>query len=346
MKKIFFLIIPFIVLTGCNYIATKSGYVTKEKLEIQLIEAQKEKAEALKTKEAEIKSGLEGVIAAKDGQIQAGANAAWASDNAFRFYEQPTRLDIIINNRVKEIMAALGVPPTLEAIKSENERLTRELDEKLTSMDQLRVDNAAKIKENEALVAQAKEKESKVTALEKARKELESAKNQEIEDIQDKLIEEGNRLIIKEKENSKKKQYIEANKRLIMSICGLVALASLAGAIFSPLFKKELGILSGVTGAVAIAIPFVEPLHIGIVVTLVFLYILYKMERKGAVSLKTNENLINAIQTIKENKPDLYKKELKPELLEWNTKYKGSEKIEDEQVSKNIESILKEYERK
>jgi hypothetical protein len=42
----------------------------------------------------------------------------------------------------------------------------------------------------------------------------------------------------------------------------------------------------------------------------------------------------------------LYKKELKPELLEWNTKYKGSEKIEDEQVSKNIESILKEYERK
>jgi hypothetical protein len=70
------------------------------------------------------------------------------------------------------------------------------------------------------------------------------------------------------------------------------------------------------------------------------------MERKGAVSLKTNENLINAIQTIKENKPDLYKKELKPELLEWNTKYKGSEKIEDEQVSKNIESILKEYERK
>jgi CHASE3 domain sensor protein len=243
-------------------------------------------------------------------------------------------------------MSALGVSPTLEAIKEENDRLAKELDEKLTSIEQLKQDHVLKIKENESLSLKTKEKEMEVKRLQEEKNAIERAKNDDIQKIQDKLNEKNNLIIEKEKENSKTKQYIEANKRLIMSICGLISLGALAGAIFSPLFKKEFGILSVITGGVAVAIPFIEPLHVGIVALLVLMYVFYKMERKSAISLKTNENLVNAIQDIKDKAPSLYKKRIKPTISEWNKKYKGEEKVDDEGVKSNIDLILKDYERK
>jgi hypothetical protein len=344
--KFIFILFFLFGFSGCSTIAERAGYIEKAKLEQTIAQLTQEREVALNNKESEIKAELNRVISSKDSQLQSASNSLYATSLVKPYFKDETRPLVILFNRIDEAKAALGVGPTIEAMRAEQERLVRELDETLTSMEELKGAHDAKVKENESLVAQTLEKEAAVKRLEEEKEVIERAANEEIQKIQGELNDKNNELIAKERENSKITQYIEANKRLIMSVCGLVALGSLAGAIFSPLFKKELGIFAGVTGAIAISVPFVQPLHIGIVFALVLIYVFVKIERKGAVSLKTNENLINAIQSIKENKPDLYDAEIKPELTEWNKTYRGDEKIEDKVVTKHIDDILRDYERK
>ena len=76
-------------------------------------------------------------------------------------------------------------------------------------------------------------------------------------------------------------------------------------------------------------------------------YVAFLLIRKHSISHKTNENLINAVQEIKDLKPNLYKDEIKPLLDEWNKKYlSDGTKIDDKAVVKYIDEILRDYEKK
>jgi hypothetical protein len=322
------------------------GYVKKDVIQEEINKIQANNKIALDKKEIEIKESLNNVILNKNNQLQSAANSVWAADNAFKFYKIPTRLDIIVNNRVKEALASLGLGPTLEAVNQENIRLTRELDEKVTSLDDLKKTNDKIIKKNAELVAASKEKEELVKKIEAEKSEIERAGNEKLFNKQQELNNINDKLIDKEKSNAEDKKYIESNKKLIMTTLGICSLAGLLVAIYLPLFRKESGYFSAITGAIALAIPFIQPLHINIILLCGLAYVAYLIIIRHTVSNKTNENLINALQDIKDDKPDLYN-ELKPVLSEWNTKYqKDGTKVDDLSVIKHIDEILKDYQRK
>jgi len=342
---IFLLIALF--LTGCVSSLDKFGYIPKTNLEKEIAELKVTNAKDLQLKQAELKKSLEEVITAKNNQIQEASNSAWAADNAFRFYKAPERLDLIINNRVKESLAALGLGPTLEAVQAENIRLAEELDESKISLDQLKVNHQAKIAENAALVAATKQHELIVARLEREKIDIERAGLEKLIGKQDELNAANNIIIEKEKENSENKKYIEANKTRISIASGLLAIACVAGAFFSPIFKDKLALGAALFGAISVGIIFLAPWHVAVFFGVIFIGAGAWFLRKHFISNKTNENLINVFQNIKENASDIYKIHVKPELEEWNKKYtKTGEKVEDKVVTAHIEEILKDYERK
>lgn len=346
MNKVI-LIFSLLFLTGCQTTFDKVGYVKKDKLIEQIEQVKADNLKALAEKEREIKNALESVIEGKNAQLQSAANSVWAADNAFRFYKAPERLDIIINNRVTEALAALGLGPTLEAVQLENTRLTKELDEKLTSLEDLRNTNEEIKKENTELVIETESQLARVAELEKEKEKIKQDGIDKLLLKQDELNRLNDKIINAEKQSSEDKKYIEKNKRLIMGTLGLLSIAALFIAIYIPVYRKESGYFAAITGGVAIAIPFLQSWHVNIALLIGLAYIAYLIIRKQVISHKTNENLVNFVQDVKESKPDLYKNELKPLLGEWNTKYlKDGSKVEDKKITEHIEEILKDYERK
>jgi hypothetical protein len=341
------ILLSFALLTGgCQSFLDKAGYVKRDAVQEEINKIQAINKIALEKKEAEIKGSINDVIINKDNQLQSAANSVWAADNAFKFYQSPARLDIIINNRIKEALASLGLGPTLEAVNQENIRLTRELDEKLTSLEDLKKTNEEIIKKNAELVAATKEKEELVKKIEAEKIEMQRAGNERLFDKQQELNTLNNKLIDQEKANAQDKKYIESNKRLIIITLGICSIIGLFVAIYLPVFRKESGYFAAITGGIALGVPFIQPLHINIILLCGLAYVAFLIIKKHNTSHKTNENLVNALQDVKDDKPELYN-QLKPILSEWNTKYsKNGKKVEDPTVIKHIEQILKDYERK
>lgn len=347
MRFTLLILFTALFLTGCVSSLDRLGYTPKSNLEREIAALKVANENDLRVKQAELKTALQEVISGKDAQIQRGANAAYAANYAFNFYPKPSRLDIIINNRVQEFMAAMGVAPTLEAVKEENARLKVELDETLTSIEELRATSEAKIKENEQLVSATQAFELKVAQLEEEKIKIERAGLEKLILKQDELNAANDVIIAKEKENAESRKYIEANKLRISIAAGLIAVACVAGAFFSPIFKDKLALGAALFGAISVSVIFLEPWHVGLFFAITFIGGGAWFLRKHFVSNKTNENLVNAVQSIKDESGHIYEAYIKPQLTEWNTKYlKSGEKVEHKAVVDHVEEILKDFERK
>jgi membrane protein implicated in regulation of membrane protease activity len=347
MRITFLILFAALFLTGCVSSLDRLGYTPKSNLEREIATLRANNVEAIKVKEAELKVALGEVIAGKDAQISRASDSLYGATLVRPYFKEETRPLLIVYARIEEAKAALGVGPTLKGMQEEQARLFKELDETLTTLDQLRVTSEAKIKENEQLVSATQAFERKVAQLEEEKIKIEREGLEKLIVKQDELNAANNVIIAKEKENAESRKYIEANKLRISIASGLLAVACVAGAFFSPIFKDKLALGAGLFGAISVGILFIEPWHVACAFGLIFLVALTWFLRKHFISHKTNENLINAIQSIKDKGGNIYETHIKPELSEWNTKYlKSGDKIEDKTVTGHIDEILKDYERK
>jgi hypothetical protein len=338
------------MLSSCNSI---TAYLTREYLKKDVVENQikvleSKHKEEVDAKVKDVQAKLEKTITAQDNQLQEGANKLYGANEAFKFYQLPTRLDLIINNRVVEAQAAIGKSPTYEAIKAENQRLKDELDEKKTSLETLRD------KHNQVLAENTKLSE----AATQAKKEVEAAKAEWLKTEQKyisdatlldaKLKDANNKIAAGLKEKADNKEAVERMKTKLMVGCGIIAVLAMAAAIYSPVGKRGLIIISAVLGTVTACIPFIEPWMIWMVALSVFAIFavlvgafLYRYNKAE----KTADNLINHIQDVKEKiiQDPTTKEALKKNLTQWNTEYAKSGSISDKGVEKFIEERLKEY---
>lgn len=341
------MIFTLTLLPACSTIQSllyNSGYtkISDAENKIKTLEEKHKQEVAEKVKDVQTK--LEKTIEAQDNQLQEGANKLYGANEAFKFYKNPERLDLIINNRVIEAQVAIGKSPTYKAVKEENERLKKELDEKLTSLDDLRK------KHNEVVAENAQLAETTV----KAKKEVELAKaewlrteQKYISDsaaLQNKLKEATDKIIQMEKERGDNAASIERMKTKLMIGCGIAAALCVIGTLYSPVGKGSLALGAAIFGGAAAAIPFIEgwmillaTLLVALIITIIFLY-------KHHVADKTADNLVNHIQDMKENPniPDDVKKMFKESLSQWNSKYvDGKSTTTDVSVENYIKSKLK-----
>ena len=323
-----------------------SGYTKKSDVENQIRSLEEKHKQEVSEKVKDVQTKLEKTIESQDNQLQEGANKLYGANEAFKFYKNPERLDLIINNRVTEAQAAIGKQPTYKAVQEENERLKKELDEKLTSLDDLRK------KHNEIIAENIKLSEATSTAkqeVEKAKAEWLKIEQKYISDstlLQNRLKQANDKIIQMEKEKGDNAVAIERMKTKLMIGCGIAAAICVIGTIYSPVGKGSLAIAAAVFGGAAAAIPFIEGwmiligvLIVALIITAIFLY-------KHHVADKTSDNLINHIQDMKENSniSDDVKKMLKESLSQWNSKYAdGKSTTTDISVEIYIKSKLKNH---
>jgi len=343
------LVFIILLLSGCESVWLGKSYVRKDRVVASISELKAQQANVLDAKEREIKSELNLVINGKMAQIQRAANSLYSADIAFGFYKEPTRLDNIIHNRVLESSAALGVGPTLEAIKEENMRLKIELDENLTSIEQLRTTHEAKIKENSALVELTKKHELAVIALEKEKVKIKDEFTAQIDKKQEELNRINDQLLVSERKSSDERKIFEKNKKIIASITSILAIACIVGSFYSPIGKDKLAMGAGLFGLISIGIMLVAPIHVAIFFGIVSLVGgIWAIKHFGLLD-RTNSNLIGFIQHKRDSDPELYENKFKEDLAEWNSKYKKVkgkiEKVKDAAVEKYIEGKLIEKEK-
>lgn len=264
------------------------------------------------------------------------------------------RLWTIVDYRLNTA-ASYAPPPSREALENMAKTLREELDTAKTSNEELSLKYKQEIDKANVAVLEEKKRADEVAAKQKELGELKEKHSNELVAAQNKAITEQNLAIseVEQRKDNEARAAIEKNKRLIMITCGSLSLIGLAAAIWLPVFKREAAWFAGITGGVALLVPFLQPIHLNIIFGLGILYVLFLAVRKHLNSEKdkelaqrTNNNLINFVQDVKETKPETYE-EIKPLLEERNTKYvNGNEKVEDTEVVNHIDGVLRDYERK
>lgn len=338
----------FLILTGCNTVQglLYKEYTKKSDAEKQISDLKERHRAEVDLKVREVQVGLEKTIQAQDNQLQAGANKLYGANEAFKFYANPTRLDLIINNRVTEAQAALGKQPTYQAIKEENQRLKEELDEKKTSLEDLKAKHNQALAENTVLSEKTNQIKKEVEIAKAEWLKTEQKYISESSVLQSTLNAANDKIINLEKQRADNQAAIERMKTKLMIGCGIAAALCVLATIYSPVGKRSLAIASVVFGGASAAIPFIEGWMILIgaiaiisIITVIFLYNHY-------VADKTTDNLINHIQDLKEDPtiPENLKSHIKNSLAKWNSKYvDGKTTAEDVSVEKYIKSKLKDY---
>jgi len=109
-------------------------------------------------------------------------------------------------------------------------------------------------------------------------------------------------------------------KTKLMIACGAAAVLCLLGAIYSPVSKGTLGLLSAVFGGATVAIPFIEGWMVLVAVLGLLAVAIGKFLYDHNIATNVNKNLIGAVQDTKEKDPETYAK-LQPTLQSWNTTY-------------------------
>ena len=336
------------MLVGCNTLHNMiyKDYSKKTDVQQEIRSLENKHRDDVSAKVKDVQSKLENTIKVQDGQLQEGANKLYGANETFKYYTQPTRLDIMINNRVAEAWAAMGKYPSYQTIQLENERIRKELDEKTTSLGQLMKEHDRIMSENKSLAESSDKSKKEVEVAKQELLGINSKYQSESTQLQSKLNEVNDKIQQKQQEVVNNKEAVERMKTKLMIGCGIAAALCIIGAVYSPVGKGSLAMCAAVFGGAATAMPYIEGWMIMVVVLIIAAIISVVFLYKHHIADKTTDNLINHIQDIKENPdiPDNVKNIIKESLTQWNGKYVGDKNTHaDGAVEKYIKSKLKDY---
>lgn len=332
--------------------ADLSAYVEKTKVEKEIETLRAEFATKLQESNAAILAQKDAVIAAKNAQIQAVADAFYAQSLVFRAILEPTRTDLILTNLAEEGWLAVDhLLPTYEQMMKINARIARELDVTKTTLVDLKKSHDAVVAENAKLVEAEKQKEAALAALEQAKKDAEATFRQTLDAKQQDLAAKSNEIIAQKNADLASKKARDAQLAKLSWGAGILAVCCLAAALFSPVFKTELGIAAIVLAGAAASLPFVEAWMVlagfGIIAAGIIVWILYRHHNVD----KTNTALINGLNEIEVKAKGQYDTLVAPTIAEFTTKYvKGKDgtvtTVPDGSIVKQINAKLMATDRK
>lgn len=332
MKYIIFLSAIILFLSGCGLVdkaALKLGYENKTATEIKLTELQKEHVEVITEKTKEVEEKYSDLLNQTKSNYQQSSNWIYGASLASDLKFDKNRLDDVLDYRIKTAVS-YSLAPTQEALVEQNRLLKEELDENKVSNEELAT-RYGQIQE-EAVQAQnlLAERDAELIRAQQERLDLESQYMTQIGELKDQLILESNKIIDLEKARADDRKAIQAAKLKASFVLGGFAIAALAGAIYSPIGKDKCAIFSGILGAAAVGVWYIQPWMIGVGVCgallLVVGIILYSWNRE---KIKARGSMWT-IQKIRETNPEVHENVAKKELKDWF----------NESISKEIETDL------
>lgn len=246
-----------------------------------------------------ISTEKDSVIVSQGDQLQTVSNSLYGAGRGFLLYKTPTRVDWIIHNRVEEAAAATGKKATAEAMEVENKRLEEELDENKTSMATLQKKHDSVVLANTKLVTTTEAHVKEIASLNKTLADKDVVYNKNIEEKQNDLNTANDKIIALEKLRADDAEWVRKMKLKIMSVLGILSLACVAGAIWSPVFKSKFAIASAVFAGAAMGVMFVQPWQLAVAAGVVMVGIAAKMVAEHNAVDKTATNAIQYIQSTK-----------------------------------------------
>jgi hypothetical protein len=332
------------LLSSCK--AVDSPYVKRTTLENKITELGIQKEQAIKVATQDIIQKKNVEISSITLNFQNTADWLYGSRLALDLFEPKGRLWDITSNRLNTA-ASYAPPPSREALIEQVKTLKEELDESKVSNEEL---NARYNKAREAAeIAVQTQEAAKIEAESAVRKlaETELEWEKKIGGVQSELIEAQKLIQANSDEKKRQDEWRRKQIRWIMGVTGVLSLAALAGAIFIPVAKRELGTLAAVLGAVTIVLPFITPLYIAIALGAVFIGTIGTIVYKMARSDKSERAVYRGIQEHKATNPKEYKTLLAPILENWTGKYnKDGNVVKDPSIVRHIDNILLETEAK
>jgi hypothetical protein len=342
--------------TSCVTDGTKltETYIKKSEAQQQIEALKKKHAEELEKITSDISKSKDVIILGQDAQLQTIADSLYGANLAFTFYTppEPSRVDLIVNNRVNEAAAATGKKATAEAMEKENERLKKELDEKITSLEDLRKKHAEVMKTNTELANQTESDKKELTRLQKEMSDMALRHSTELSDKQTEVIflqDEINKLEKDRADDREARQKMERDAKMkAMAVCGILSLLCVAGAIWMPAFKSKFVAGAATFGGCAAVIMYIQPWMVAAGVGVVVLGIIVKMTMEHHAVDKTATNLVSFVEDQKKTNPTAFDKET---LKNYNGKYVVDSDtgkttvVADPDVEKVIEQKLRESQR-
>lgn len=363
MKIGYILVLLMLMLSGCqSYVAMRyedleKSYVKKDHYEENLKKVKDEYAEKLTKKEQEISTAKDGVIKGQDNQMQKAADDIYFINRASSFYPKLGALEIT-KQRANLAIVGLGKAPSLNALTTMDEEIAKSVNAHETKNEEeikkLNENYQKLLIERGLLVKDTEKAKEEVKTLQNEKENLKVEKETAVATAQEKVNQANNDVLNKlkdvaaaERKSKEEAQKLEKTKREIMIWCGIGAAIAMAGAVYSPVGKGGLAFIAGILAFAALAIMYIEPwmvLSAGLVGAIGAIgYVLYRHN----ISETSNENMINAIQDVKEKSSPAYE-DLKKSLQEWNTVYKKThtgeiEEVADKKVMDYIDKKLAEY---
>lgn len=347
LSVLILILVSLFVFGGCITDAQlrSKGYVKIEHLNAQVAALESKYKTDLVEYAKQTNIARDELIAHDSNIFKKIATELYVANTAYTYYKIPNRIDLVINTHVKSAISYIPVKPDVDVVLQANEELKRELDEKLTSIEEL------KKKNEDAILIGKKEREDRIAAevkvldADKKQKEMEATYNAERLKLEKTITTEQEKLLIEQNKVIDNQNFINKQKAYMMGVLGFLSLVALAGAIFSPVYKGKCGLFSAACGLGVVGLLYLEAWMVFSLIGVIAVIAIYKMSSEHKTSMNTNENIINAVQDYKTTHSESYEK-LKPILTEWNTKYHGSGSIEDKDSTLLIEKILKDYGRK
>ncbi len=350
--KYLFIVLLVLMSSGCatldgwrTAVALKQGYVQKSKLDTELTNLRVQMNKKMDEKVDEISRTKDSIIFDKDIQIRGAADGLYGADSTYRTILKPNRTDLITNNFVTEAWSALdNLMPSYQKMLQINQRLKKELDETQTSMEDLKKDHDRVLTENKVLVDNTKALQDKLTQLQTDIQNIKTEYGTRVDAKQIEIQTKTNDLLRREAARADDAKAIQAMKEKVTMILGSFALAALAGAIWSPVFKSQFGIFAAILGFAAIGVWYITGLMVWVVFGVAILaligWVVYKhnIEKKAATATYTG------LEDIKTKNPELWEKEISPVLVAWQSKYVVKDGIvttvPDTSISKHINATL------
>ncbi len=340
-----------VVFAGCQTVPERLA-IDKSAAEKQIAALKADFEGKLEAQKIALETATKALLTAQEVQMKAAANSFYSLGLVYDTITTPTRTDLIWHNYSLEGWSALGNRmPDYATMQAANERLKKDLDESHTSLADLKATHDAVLAANQQLVDATKKWETAMEGAKKALNDLKADYSAKLTAKQDELVAIQGKLIIAEKARSDDAVAIQKLKTKISSICGLIALACVAAAIWLPIAKPKAiitGVIAGLAGAAIWVIPGWVVLAAVAVAIAIVVFFLLRDHNKDSKAL---DGLVLGIEDIKTQAPEKWE-EIKGYIEERLKKYVKDPAtgetvaVPDTKMAAHIDSKLVEWDAK
>lgn len=331
-----------LLLAGCQL--TDYTVARRSTIDAQIAAARADTTSKLNLLSAQQVSLLQQSVADHEAREQGASDYLTKAGITFLTLRTPSRAEMVMGQSVQQTATQLP-PPSAAAQAKAYQDIKVELDEsKVTTaalqaqydaeLTKARADGAAKDKALTDIAASLKQvNDEKVDVLTKA-KDTEAQLSDKRKALDDSTIAS------RDKDLATAKSAQAIKQKMAFSLGG-IALLCLAGAIFSPVFKPQLGLAAAALGLAATVVIYLEGWMVLVALGVCLLAVVCWAVKNHFIASKTLSNVVNAVQEVKTTAKADYDRVLAPVLASWQTTYdKTGKPVPDTAAIAHVDSVL------